>query len=331
MNAIAHNIAQKIDRFYRNKIVKDRYPMLTSLSRRQLEHEGVLGFVYMLHHIDHKDERRIPTNEDLKVSPAFLDRLIGKYKQKGIEFISLNTLSEIIHKGKEPKRPFIAFTIDDGYLDNYTNALPVFDKYQVPFTIFVATDFIDKKAILWWDVIEKLILLGEDIRTSDGHIYLCQTFQQRWNTFRLLREKILQLDQFHLQEKLDNLFAEYHLDWLAPIREKAMSWEQVSAISRHPLCTIGAHTVSHPALNMVSDEQFDYEIRECLSRLEKATGQQIKHFAYPYGTINEIGSREQQLISKYDFDTIFFAHGGCIHKEHLGHAEALPRVYLHEG
>lgn len=330
MDVIAHNITQKFNRFYRQAIVKEQYPMLTSLSRKELRRTDALGVVFMLHHITNKDKTRIPTNEDLKVSPVFLDKIICQYKRQNVDFISLNTLSDIIHGKKQADRPFVAFTIDDGYLDNYTNALPVFEKYQVPFAIFVATDFIDKKAILWWDTIEELILRGEDIRTSDGHIYPCYTFQQRWNTFRVLREQILKLDQSLLQEELNKLFANYHLNWLAPIQENAMSWEQVSQISHHPLCTIGAHTVSHPALNKVSDKQFDFEISECLSKLKGAIGQNIKHFAYPYGTNNEIGSREQQLISKYDFDSIFFANGGCIKYEHLGHAEALPRVYLHE-
>lgn len=327
---ILQKVGKRMTHFFDEHIVKEQYPMLTPLSRRRLLHDGALGVVYMLHHITKKDANRVPTNEDLKVSPAFLDKLIRRYKQQEFDFISLATLNDIILGKKLPVRPFVAFTIDDGYLDNYTEALPIFERHEVPFTIFIATDFIDKKAILWWDVIEELILRKENIKTSDGHIYSCRTFQQRWDTFRLLRQQILKLDQQNLRQELDILFADYQLDWLAPIQKKTMSWEQVSAISQHPLCTIGGHTVSHPALNKVSDGQFDYEISECISRLKAATGQVVRHFAYPYGTVNEIGLREQKLIYKFNFETVFYAHGGCIKKENINKAMALPRVYLHE-
>ena len=73
---IAGKTLNMIARFYHQNIVKEQYPMLTSFSRRKLKKEGALGIVYMLHHICEKDAKFIPTNEDLKVSPAFLEKLI---------------------------------------------------------------------------------------------------------------------------------------------------------------------------------------------------------------------------------------------------------------
>lgn len=330
MNVIARNITQKINRFYRNAIVKEQYPMLTSLSRKELRRTDALGVVFMLHHITNKDKTRIPTNEDLKVSPEFLEKIILRYKSKGFQFISLDELSLIISQKQIPERPFITFTIDDGYLDNYTNAYPIFKRHNIPFTIFVATDFIDRKAILWWDTIEELILANKSITTSDGIVYSCETFQQRWDTFRILREKILGFNQEKLLEQLKLLFNNYHIDWFEPIRNQAMSWEQVSAISGDPLCTIGGHTVSHPALNQVSEDRFNQEISECIAKLKSATGRDIEHFAFPYGSKNEIGDREIGLIQKFNFKTVFMAHGGCITKNNIYQSYQLPRVYLHE-
>ena len=154
---ITDKIKHKIHTIYRRHIVCEQYPMLTHISRKDWQEKGALGVVYMLHHITTKNPNGIPTNEDLKVSPEFLEKIIIKYKKKGFDFVSLDELSEIIHSDKAPNHPFISFTIDDGYLDNYTNALAVFERHHVPFTIFIATDFIDQKAILWWDILEKLI------------------------------------------------------------------------------------------------------------------------------------------------------------------------------
>ena len=137
MNVHIRNIAQRINKFYRYTIVKEQYPMLTSHSRKELRRTDALGVVFMLHHICNKDKTRIPTNEDLKVSPEFLEKIILRYKSSGFKFISLDDLSLMISHGQYPEQPFVAFTIDDGYLDNYTLAYPVFKHYNVPFTISV--------------------------------------------------------------------------------------------------------------------------------------------------------------------------------------------------
>lgn len=314
---------------YRERLVKAQYPFLTIVSRKQEEKKGAIGLVYMLHHIAKKNPHGIPTNEDLKVSPSFLENIIIKYKKQGFDFISLDQLNKIITSNKKPERPFIAFTIDDGYLDNYTQALPVFERQQVPFTIFVATDFIDKKAILWWDILEKLVLKKNSI-IFDGNRYQCQTFQEKWNVFRILREKILNFDQTKLDILLKESFSEYDIDWLEPIRREAMSWEQVKEISQHPLCKIGGHTVSHLALNKLSEQEFQEEVADGIAKLQSAIGKPIQHFAYPYGSPNEIGEREYDLISRFNFKTVFTAYGGCITENNKQQITHLPRVYLHE-
>lgn len=320
---------RKIYSFYRQEIVCEQFPMLTAFNKKEWHKKGAIGLVYTLHHISDKNPNGIPTNEDLKVSPGFLEIIIQKYKRKGFHFISLDQLSDIIITGEKTNYPFIAFTIDDGYLDNYTQALPVFERQQVPFTIFVATDFIDKKAILWWDILEDIILKNDSV-IFGGDKYQCQTFQEKWDVFRIIREKILQFDQTTIEEELKKAFSFYDIDWFEPVRRQAMSWEQVKEISKHPLCKIGGHTVSHLALNKLSDQEFREEIADGVNKLQSATGKSILHFAYPYGSPNEIGDREYKLISEFNFKTVFTAYGGCITESNMHQITHLPRVYLHE-
>ena len=326
---ILKEIQHKLYRFHRQKIVCEQLPMLTNLSKREWQEKKAIGLVYTLHHITDKSPNGIPTNEDLKVSPSFLENIIQKYKRKGFHFISLDQLSDIIITGRIPKDPFIAFTIDDGYLDNYTQALPVFERQQVPFAIFVATDFIDKKAILWWDILEDLILKNDSV-IFGGDKYQCQTFQEKWDVFRIIRERILLFNQTKIDEELKKAFSYYDIDWFEPVRRQSMTWEQVKEISLHPLCTIGGHTVSHLALNKLSNQEFREEIADGINKLQSATGKPIQHFAYPYGSPNEIGEREYKLISEFNFKTVFTAYGGCITENNMHQITHLPRVYLHE-
>ena len=326
---IIRKIQYKINSFYRRNIVCEQFPMLTSISRKEWKKKGAIGLVYTLHHITEKDPKGIPTNENLKVSSGFLEDIIIKYKRQGFIFVSLDQLSEIINSDTKPEHPFIAFTIDDGYLDNYTQALPVFEMQQVPFAIFVATNFIDQKALLWWDILEDLILKKDSV-IFGGDKYQCQTFQEKWDVFRILREKILLFDQTKIEEELKSAFSNYDIDWFEPVQRQAMTWEQVKEISKHPLCTIGGHTVSHFALNKLSNQEFRKEIADGVNKLQSAIGRPILHFAYPYGSPNEIGEREYKLISEFNFKTVFTAYGGCITENNKYQITHLPRVYLHE-
>lgn len=65
-----------------------------------------------------------------------------------------------------------------------------------------------------------------------------------------------------------------------------LSWKQIEELSFHGF-EIGAHTKTHPVLTSLSPAQIHDEIVLSKQALEHFTGQRIKHFAYPYGAINE--------------------------------------------
>ena len=77
-------------------------------------------------------------------------------------------------------------------------------------------------------------------------------------------------------------------------------------------------------------DDFRHEVIIGIEKLESITGKKINHFAYPYGSPNEIGEREYRLINEFNFKTSFIAYGGCITEENKNNITHLPRVYLHE-
>lgn len=309
-------------------LLEKKYPLINSFLRKKAMKDGTLGVVFMLHRVAQYDKTRLKPNEDLKVSPYFLQKTIDKYRKAGFIFISLDELYDIIMGKTTIEKPFVAFTLDDGYLDNYTTAYPIFKSNNIPFCIFVATDFPDKKAILWWYSIEELILSHNNILLSDGSTYNCITYQQKWDTFRLIREKILKLDQSKLLEELNSLFSNYQVDWLLPIKSMAMSWEQIAQLGKEPLCTIGGHTITHPAFKSLSYEDIKTEILGGINKLQDSIEYDIKHFAYPYGSSKEVGEREYNYLKLFDFKTSFVSYGGVISHMSKHNLTNLPRFML---
>lgn len=318
---IAHLI--KTIKYY---FFQERYPMLNYFYRRYGKGKKANGVVFMLHRVSERIDGHLPNNEHLKVSPSFLENVIVKYKKAGFSFLSLDQLYDIISEKKDIHKPFVCFTMDDGYLDNYENAYPIFKKYNIPFAIFVSTDFPDRKAVLWWYVIEELILNSEEIQLSDGSKYICQTFQDKWDTFRFIREKVLLLPPHDLINELNKLFSAYKLDWLSPIQSLSMNWDQIKELTQEPLCTIGSHTMSHVALNKVTMEEMAYEITNGINIIKLHTNYEPRFFAYPYGSKNENGNREYEYIKKSNIDMAFISYGGLVNDN--SQLEQVPRIML---
>lgn len=61
--------------------------------------------------------------------------------------ISLKQLTNFIkNKDPLPDKPLL-ITFDDGYLNNYTLAYPIFKALKIPFSIFLVSDFINKQIL----------------------------------------------------------------------------------------------------------------------------------------------------------------------------------------
>lgn len=68
--------------------------------------------------------------------------------------------------------------------------------------------------------------------------------------------------------------------------ERLMTWEQLFAW-RDAGMEIGSHTVQHPDLRKLTDEQLEYELVESKRILQTKLGITVDYLCYPYGTLNE--------------------------------------------
>ena len=74
-------------------------------------------------------------------------------------------------------------------------------------------------------------------------------------------------------------------------------------MDNNPLCTVGAHTVSHPMLKKVKNS-YD-EMTENKKLLESLLGHQVDYLAYPYGKHSSINKKIQKQASRAGFKCAF--------------------------
>ncbi len=275
---------------------------------------------------------RIRGNAGLEVTPEYLENTIRFLRQNDYEIVSLTRVAQILNGNHEGKK-FAVFTFDDGYADNYLHAYPVFKKHKAPFTIYVTTHFPDGKAILWWYLLEDLILRENRIEFEfDGrkHQYFCASLWEKERTYQDIHGLILNNPPSTLDQRIQQVFKNYAVDLLGKTSELALNWQQIREMSENPLVEIGAHTIRHHALNKLPESAVQKEMEGSRNKIESETGQKIEHFCYPFGTQNEVGEREFQIAKKCGFKTSTTTHAANIFPEHKNLLERLPRIAVNE-
>lgn len=284
------------------------------------------GFVFLMHRVAEWEEGKIFWNENMKISPAKLEEIILAFREK-YDFVRLEDVPARL-KMKQ-KRKFVVFSFDDGYRDNMLNALPIFKKYDIPFTIFLTSDFIDRKAILWWYILEDILLQNESIKLSDGKMYNCKTKEEKEDCFLEIRSEILKMNQCNIREQLESFFCNSNIDWIQKCEELCLSWDDVELLSREPLVTLGSHTMHHYNLEELSTkEEVKVDILAGYHRIKDKIDIDLSVFAYPFGNAK---NREIDVVRemKNIIKVAVMASGGAV-TDCNDSMYSIPRIMLEE-
>ena len=104
-----------------------------------------------------------------------------------------------------------------------------------------------------------------------------------------------------------------------------MDASEIQAIDKDPLIEIGGHTISHPLLRNLTDEEAYREIVQNKKDLENLLDHSVEIFAYPFGNVQACGEREFALAQKAGYKVAVTTRDGNIFAAHKDHMTALPR------
>ena len=208
-----------------------------------------------------------------------------------------------------------AITFDDGYADNLLHAAPILKRYGLPATVFVATGFLDGGR-MWNDTIIESIrstAAREIDATSLGlGVLEMETTEQK----RLVLEKLLTKIKFlSPQDRSDavDLVNEHCAAQLPD--DLMMTTEQVRALPQAGI-SVGAHTVNHPILTRISDDQARKEIADNRERLESILGERVNLFAYPNGKLRrDYAAEHVEIVRKMGFLAAFTTNWGACSRQ----------------
>ena len=218
------------------------------------------------------------------------------------------------------KRSTSLMTFDDGIKDHFENVMPLLKRHGIKAAFFVSSLPLQKPVLL--DVHKLQLLLGsqphgdlfESLKRTIGERKL-RTYQDSVDTSKdvaarmekqdiLLFKRLLQRDlEMPLRsEVVRALFGEYFPDDEARIaKEFYMTLSDLREMKDAGM-VIGNHTVSHPWLGHLSDEEAQLEIDDCENFLvgEGLMDEDFKTIAYPYGD-SSLGVKTHLRNNGYQF------------------------------
>lgn len=123
--------------------------------------------IFVLHRID--DNRYPSTNTSKEELIKYFEYL----KKNNYKVVTLSTLIKMQQKNL-PLDKIVVFTIDDGYKSFYKNGLPLFKKYNYPFTLFVYVKATNEKwgDFMTWEQVKESSKFGEIGIHSYAHPHL---------------------------------------------------------------------------------------------------------------------------------------------------------------
>ena len=220
--------------------------------------------------------------------------------------VSLDQVAAFVREGKALPRNAVALTIDDGYRDFYLQAYPVLRRFSIPATVFLMTDFLDQREWPWWDRL-RYAFFETALDSVSFHIVEPVRFGLRDPAARELAfaetaEALKLVPNAVRLDFLARLPETFHVEIPAhpPAGREPMSWDEVREMASNGV-SFGAHTMSHPVLGSVGDEQLREEIEGSKRRIREELGQAPAHFCYPNGRWVDVGDRVRSAVERAGF------------------------------
>lgn len=288
------------------------------------------GIIFTLHHVRPHHDRACEPNRHLEVTPEFLDQAVNALLEDGYMPLALSQLPDWLQNG-ERDRPVAIFTLDDGYRDNAVHAAPIFERYNVPYTIFVTRGLTERTHTLWWETLEQLVNATEEIDYDFGNgieLLELSTPYQKLRAFKRIARTIIGVDEAAAIVQLNETARLYGVDAHRVVQDLIMDRRELQALSTHPLVHLGAHAISHRALSYLSRNAAIDEMTASAIYVTGITGRRCRVFSFPYGFAKAVSDRDSKLALECGFDLAVTTAPGTLTDRALASMGGLPRVSL---
>jgi peptidoglycan/xylan/chitin deacetylase (PgdA/CDA1 family) len=251
-----------------------------------------------------------------------------------------------------------AITFDDGYAETMSTVQPRLNSASMPATFYIPSGAVDRSGEFWWDELEALILLSDQVPHQlaidvDGQVLEWRqtdadaksypdllTRSRHWRAWEPPDPSPRHALYRQLWERCQRLTASARGRVIADVREwagrepvpreshRSVTSGEVRQLVAHPGMDVGAHSVTHPALAALSLAEQQAEI-DCSKRhVETLTGAPVETFAYPFGRKVDYSDDTVAIVKRAGFLGACANFSGAV-EEHTDPFQ-LPRLFVQD-
>jgi len=201
------------------------------------------------------------------------------------------TIDQVVQFAKSGVRlpaKSVAVTFDDGFSDNYDVALPILNRYGVPATFYIMVGAVETGRLPWYCRLNfafRTTQRPEWVDPEHDRRYKVETAQDRETALKVATEAGARMVGERQERFVQQIEESLDVEPLGAEDRLILDWEQVRAL-RKAGHIVGGHTVSHPNLAQVAEEEARSEIVGCRRRLTEQIGGPVDHFSYPHPALN---------------------------------------------
>lgn len=116
--------------------------------------------ILMYHYVEYVTDKNDTIRESLNIKPHAFEAQVKTLKDAGYTFLYASDLGKILDGKKElPEKPVI-LTFDDGYLDFYTDVLPILKKHKAKAVVYIVPGVLDKPNFMYTSQVQEVAKSG---------------------------------------------------------------------------------------------------------------------------------------------------------------------------
>jgi peptidoglycan/xylan/chitin deacetylase (PgdA/CDA1 family) len=182
-------------------------------------------------------------------------------------------------------------TFDDGYRECHQLALPLLLRYGLRAVFFVATDYVGRRRVFWWDRLSYLVK-----HSAHSRFRIDYPRPREWSLASAAdryaaKEGLIRIVKDHtgldVERFLDEVGNALGVPWTPTLElelaeELVMNWDQVRALHKAGM-EVQSHTRSHRLLDTLSPSELATELEGSRTDLEAQLDAPVRAIAYPAG------------------------------------------------
>lgn len=259
--------------------------------------------IFMLHRMK-DNSKRISGH-----CPELLKECLEYLKRHDYHVVSVSEIANALNDIGDLPPKAVAFTMDDGFEDQLEIAVPIFESFKCPVSIFLLGEFSSEQSWPWDYQVEYIVnqtqlsqfRLKSDLLNFIGDVSCPKQKRKLISKFRaVMKSQPLDIAVAETQ----NLAEQLSVNDISTIPDdyRPITWDRARE-SESEYVQYGPHSMRHAILSSQSSDFSKSEISESWEKVRNELSHPLNVFCYPTGRRGiDFGEREMKTVMEMGFD-----------------------------